>query len=185
MKQIKVAIVVGHNEKAQGAEAIAPLGMSEWALHKEVSDAMMARNDREDLLIRRFLRPAGKFYQAEIADTYSRVNEWKADYCVELHFNCAEGEAVGTEVLYSGTSASKPFASSMLRALVLAFGLPDRGLKVVPKGQRGSGSIWAAKCPCVITEAFFGDSRADVSAYMRLGVSGYADALLAGIPSFI
>ncbi|WP_321328466.1 N-acetylmuramoyl-L-alanine amidase [uncultured Ilyobacter sp.] len=87
------------------------------------------------------------------------INSLNPDYIFELHLNAANGKAQGTEVLYcSSSKKGKNIAEILQNNLVKALSYPDRGIKSIKIGDRGSNILWKTKAPCVIVESCFIDS---------------------------
>lgn len=160
----KIALVVGHNARSQGAVR-ATDGRTEFDWCGDLAAAILARMPGR---YRVFRRPAGKAYTAEIRETYAAVDAWGAAASIELHFNAAaDPRATGTETLTSGTPGSLRLAGVIHPAMVGALPLKDRGLVVRRKGERGGESLWSGRAPAVLLEPYFGSNRADCAAADR------------------
>lgn len=153
---MKIAIVVGHNEKAQGAVRVTD-GRTEYDWNSELAAAIRDLNPKQVMVFHRKHDPAG--YTAEIHDCYARCDMWGADVSCELHFNSFTTAASGTETLFA-TKAGKAVAEKVQAAMVGALGLRDRGLLHRPSG-RGAGSLIAGKAPAVLVEPYFGSNPTD------------------------
>ena len=175
----KVAIIVGHNERREGAQAIYPLNQSEFDFNNSVAKAMLQAARGHNLELKIFNRYYQRSYSREIREVYARVNAWDADYSTELHFNSGPFTAKGTEVLSSGSSGSLKLANATQDILCEVFqrrGRENRKVKVRRKGSRGYLSLVAGSAPAIIPEPFFGSNRADVRKMMSVGVEGLAAA---------
>ena len=160
----KIALVVGHNARSQGAVRVTD-GRTEFDWCGDLAASILARMPGR---YRIFRRPAGLAYTAEIRETYAAVDAWVAGATVELHFNGAsDPRATGTETLTSGTAGSLRLAGLIQPAMVGALGLKDRGLVKRAKGDRGGESLWSGRAPAVLLEPYFGSSRADCAAADR------------------
>lgn len=155
---MRAAIIIGHNASAKGANALPPIGQSEWEFNCAVAEAMRYTKVME---IGVFRRQPGLGYSREIDLVYAQVNKFGADVSVELHFNAASPAATGTETLHSGSANSYTLASCIQRAMVSHLGLRDRGLKARGRSDRGGRSLHAGKAPAVLVEPFFGTNAED------------------------
>lgn len=156
-KKYLITIVVGHTEKAQGAQAIAPLKKTEYAYNSELS--MMLADDLS-LMFNVYVAFRDGL---GIAGTYGELEKMNPDANIELHFNSsADPKAKGTEVLCSYNS--KEFAHAIQNKLcdkLKRAGPTNRGVKVIEPTDRGYASISKLKCPNVLIEPFFGSNKED------------------------
>lgn len=160
----KVALVVGHNARAQGAVR-ATDGVSEFHWNQLAADQVRAELVCEyGVQARVFFRESGGGYAAEIDDVYSRVDDWDADCSVEFHFNGGPSNATGTETLSSGSRGSLALAEHVQKAMLDTFFLRDRGIHVRSRGDRGGRSLHAGRAPAVLVEPFFGSNEQDCAA---------------------
>ena len=156
----KLAVVVGHNSRSQGA--VRPdTGESEYVYNGKIA-AYMEKIGREyGLNVKVFFREPGVGYRKEIQNVYRDVDKWGAEGAVELHFNASGNpSASGTETLTSGSAGSVAMAEAVQMELVEELGLRDRGIKVRNSRTKGRGyqSLVAGKCPAILTEPFFATS---------------------------
>lgn len=157
----RIAIVVGHNARAQGAQRVTD-GRTEYDWNGDLAAAIMAH---QPPIYRVFRRPAGLGYSAEIAQVYAEVDAWNASASIELHFNSAGGSATGTETLHSGSAGSVTLANLVQAGMLRALGLRNRGLIERKRGSgRGWESLHKGRAPAVLIEPYFGSSRADCEA---------------------
>jgi N-acetylmuramoyl-L-alanine amidase len=153
---MRIAIVIGHNSRAQGAVRVTD-GRTEYDWNGVLADKIKALNPGAVGIFRR--QPAATV-GAEIRAAYALVDAWGADVSCELHFNAnVSPGATGTETLFA-TSAGKVVAAKVQAAMVAALGLRDRGLVHRPAGN-GALSLLTGKCPAVLTEAWFGSNAGD------------------------
>lgn len=165
MTNHKLAIVVGHNAQAQGAQR-GDNGESEYMFNSRIARLMeeYARAKYPDLDVRVFFRQPMGSYTNEIRRVYDQVDAWAAHLSMELHFNASESpSASGTETLTSGTPASMAAAVAVNDEVVRALGLRDRGVKTRSKG-RGSASLIFGRAPAILVEPFFGSSTKGLTA---------------------
>jgi N-acetylmuramoyl-L-alanine amidase len=129
-----------------------------------------------------FFRKRAGDYSIEIDTAYAPVNAWGPDAILELHFNASDGAATGTETLVGTTTvAGGKLATAVQAAMVRTLKLADRGVKQIPRGGRGSRSLYAGKAPSVLVEPFFGSNARNCAAAHRLGTEGFARMYLAGV----
>jgi N-acetylmuramoyl-L-alanine amidase len=172
-KKYKIALIVGHNARQQGAGSLAPLSKSEFILNNLVVDEMI-KNAPPHIEYRKFQRIYTGSYSSEIATVYTLVNNWKPDFCIELHFNAFAG-ADYTTMLHASTSVkSKLAAQAMQDVFVKELGFNNKGLIARSKGERGGESLYAARAPIVMSEPFFGDNPNHCKKIADLGASGLA-----------
>jgi N-acetylmuramoyl-L-alanine amidase len=169
-KRRKVAIVVGHNSSAPGADALPPIDATEYDWNGKIAD-WMAANAPEGLEIRVFRRVKASGYSAEIANVYAKVKAWGAEASMELHFNGAAPSATGTETLVGDNGGG--WAERVQAVMCRTLGLRDRGVKKLPRLERGAASVYALpKIPQVLVEPFFGSNVGDCARAGRLGIDG-------------
>ena len=176
-----IAVVVGHNEAAQGADALEPIGMSEFPWNSLIAERMVDLGSRHGFQCVKFLRRPAKSYTSELAAVYKAVNSSGAIASIELHFNDAGPSATGTETLVSESAASKALGGFVQAAMVRKLGLTDRRVKVVPRGARGSASVYYGSMPGILVEPFFGGNRSDVARAAGIGIQGFAEMYLEGL----
>lgn len=178
----KLAIIVGHNKRAQGAVAVSPINQSEYVFNAQVAKIMDAEAADFGLEVGIFYRDGKLGYSGQIAKAYREADAWGADLAIELHFNgAANKSARGTVTLSSGSAKSLRFASLAQDAMVALFGRigkQDRGVKTRARGDRGGFSLVAGNAPAILVEPFFGSSTADCDLMDRKGRRAYARALL-------
>jgi len=164
--KMKIAIVVGHNAKAQGARRATEDRESEFVWCGRLADLIAQTWPDEVQVFRREASPSG--YEAEIRAAYAEVDAWGADVSAELHFNAATAPAAsGTETWYA-TDAGRAVAERVNQALVHVLGLRDRGIKRAGKaaapgvdGTRGYTSLITGRAPAVLVELYFGSNPGD------------------------
>ena len=160
----KIALVIGHNSKAQGAER-RDNREPEYVFNGRVAAAVEAlAQDYPAISVKTFRRSAGGGYRKEIRRVYGEVDDWGADVAIELHFNAsANPQANGCETLSSGSSGSLRLAKAINDDIVSALGIKDRGIKTIPASGRGGGSLHAGEAPAVLLEPFFGSNPSDLA----------------------
>jgi N-acetylmuramoyl-L-alanine amidase len=190
---MKIAIVVGHNAKAPGAYAPAPIDLSEFDYNNQIADEML-RLSRDNLFnlfkggqrleLFKVNRAPHTSYSAEIDAAYDRVDAQDADASIELHFNAATPSASGTETLSSGSAKSLSLARYVQDAMVKALHRPDRGIKVLGPADRGGRSLHSARATAILVEPFFSTNSVDLAAAQRVGVAGFAKMYMEGLLAY-
>lgn len=151
---MKIAIVVGHNVRAQGAVR-ATDGRTEYDWNGDLADMIEEISPHHVEVFRR--TPAGG-YSAEIDRVYREVDAWGADVSLELHFNAFTASSQGCETLSSGTNGSMILATHVHGEILRHLPVRDRGIKTVKAHQRGGRSLWAGRAPAVLLEPYFGSN---------------------------
>lgn len=159
-----VALIVGHNPRAQGAVRVTD-GRTEFDWCGDLALAIKAHAPGMYEVIRRQSHPSG--YAGEIRNAYAYADAKGVSATVELHFNGGPPTATGTETLTSGTKGSLRLAGLIQPAMVGALGLRDRGLVTRGRADRGGESLWAGRAPAVLIEPYFGSRDADCQAADR------------------
>jgi N-acetylmuramoyl-L-alanine amidase len=158
MTMPKIALVIGHNSRAQGAVRVTD-GRTEYDWNSDL--AALIRDHAPDR-IEIFRRTPGLGYSREIDRVYAEVDEWGADCSIELHFNAAASpQARGCLMLSSGTSGSMGLARELQMACLRVMESRDRGVQVRGRRDRGGRSLWQGKSPAVLTEPYFGSNVAE------------------------
>lgn len=153
---MKLAIVIGHSAKSQGA--VLYNGMTEWSFHQE-----LIHNHLQGMLpgvvseFQVFWRSSDMHYEAAIRDLTTRVNNWNAEFVIELHVNAYDGITVvkGCEYLHRKTDY-KGFALGEIWQRKVSNLLKIQ--KRAPRAEgRGLYNIEKYMCPAVLLEPCFGD----------------------------
>lgn len=154
----KIALVVGHNAKSQGAVRVTDK-MTEFAWNGTLAKDLQAIMPSRYIILYR--DPAGG-YAKEIDRVYAEANRINAAATIELHFNgAADPRATGTEVLSSGTRNSMILCNGLQNAMLQSLKLRSRGVKVLNKDMRGGRSLWAGRAPAALIEPYFGSNPSD------------------------
>lgn len=150
---MKIAIVIGHNSKAQGAVRITD-GRTEYDWNGHLAELI---RDHDPRRVRIFRRQAGLGYSREIDRVYAETDAWGADVTIELHFNgSADPRAEGCLTLSSGTTGSMALAREVQARMLAVMQNEDDGIVVRRRGDRGGRSLWAGRAPAILTEPYFG-----------------------------
>ena len=149
----KIALVVGHDSKKQGAYGDA--GISEYRFNSELIQAI--RVQCQNLNIKVFYRDENiKGYTNQMIDLHRRLDKWGSDVSIEFHFNASSDMSVnGNEVLYCSDKGKR--VASILDECLDSLPNRDRGVKKVTMEDNGGGFCCRGKSVCVISEPFFAD----------------------------
>lgn len=177
----KVALIVGHNSRAQGAWTLPPVGLSEFAYYSQMTQRLVAIAETEarDMEFRVFHRQPAAHYAAEIDAAYAPVNAWRPDLAMELHFNGGGGN-YAMMLAARGSERGVHAAVAILRTMSAGLGIPvwsggsPRGVSQVARGDRGGRSVWAARAPAVLTEPWFGDHSLHAQRVAEMGMHDMA-----------
>ena len=177
---MKIAIVVGHNLRAQGAVRVTD-GRTEYDWNGQLAGLIQ---DHDPRAVRVFRRAYGGGYSAEIDRVYAEVDAWGADCSVELHFNGAVSpRATGCLTLSSGTTGSLALARSVHPKMLSVMGNQDDGIEVRGRHERGGRSLWQGRAPAIMAEPYFG-SNPDFCRVADAHMDELAEAIFRGAVQF-
>lgn len=183
--EAKVALVVGHNARQKGAYVKGSLNQFEYDFHNIVADYILEKT-WPGLTAKRFNRVYAGSYYSEIREVYGRVNAWKPDLAIEMHFNGYNGKTGYSFMLHHHASdTSRKCAEAMNDVFVDATGFDDKGTKALYSGDRGYTSTAKCASPHVLTEPFFGDYPPHASKISAFGHERFADIYLEAIAAAI
>jgi N-acetylmuramoyl-L-alanine amidase len=163
---MRLAIVVGHSQSAQGAVAVD--GVQEWAWQRVLAHQVEAAATEAGHEVQVFYRPCGGYTRSMRALT-AQVNRWAPDLVVSLHFNAfpeapGQREVTGTMALHwPGSVAGRTWAVQLSAAVARAQGTRDRGARAQARSWSGA-SLWllrSTRAPAVILETHYGDAASD------------------------
>ncbi|NIZ63518.1 hypothetical protein DL239_21410 [Sedimentitalea sp. CY04] len=150
---MKIAIVIGHNARAQGAVRITD-GQPEFQWNSHLAELIQ---EIDPASVRVFRRVAGVVYSKQIDQVYREVDEWGANVSIELHFNGShDPSAEGCLTLSSGTAGSMALAREVHHRMLAVMQNEDDGIQVRGRRARGGRSLWAGAAPAIMAEPFFG-----------------------------
>ena len=150
----KCALVIGHKKSSPGASN-ENSNLSEFDFNDELAKD-----------IERQVRGVSvqRVYRRTYHSLPSDINELKPDFIISLHCNAFNQEASGTEVLYYHRSdTGKSIAGILLKYLVVALELKNRGVKPKDSEDRGGFLLKRTDSPCLISEPFFIDNDKDLN----------------------
>lgn len=161
---MKVFLSVGHSILKSGACTSADGEVQEYAYCKALAPYVKKYLEQAGASVDLVICPAYQFSKASDERDYkiSRENAGNYDVACELHLNCFNGAARGTETYYK-TSRGKVYADRVNAKLATIF--PDRGVKT-----KNLYMLNQTKAPAILTEVFFCDSKAD---YLTAKNEGY------------
>lgn len=150
---MKVALVIGHSCKSQGASnknSISEFEYNMFLVHR-VKRAVPSSIDVEIVC------------RDEYKDLPDKINALNPDLVLSFHCNAFNTEVSGSEVLYYHTSETGQALAYRLQQLIVnALGLRDRGIKPKRSEDRGGYLLAYTKAPCLILEPFFIDNSSDL-----------------------
>lgn len=159
---MKLAIVIGHSRRSQGAVAVS--GVQEWRWNATLAGQIQALAIQAGIDAATFERRAGP-YNSTVPALARAINAWGADLVISLHFDSSTNPAAhGTSVLHwPGSKRSAGWAAALAASISRALGTRNRG--AIAQGQSWSGAqLWIlsdTRCPAVIIESHFGSNAAD------------------------
>jgi N-acetylmuramoyl-L-alanine amidase len=181
---MRVALVVGHDERRQGAYSPA-LDVHEWEWCGALARQLHTELGLRGVESRVFLREPGGRYSEQMAQLCGKINDWQAGYrglVVSLHFNSTtEDWAGGCALHWPSSAAGRAAASALSAAAAAAIGNRNRGAIAQDRSwSSGRPPLWIlqlTKAPASILEPFFGSNEEDAragDAAMRSGELAHA-----------
>lgn len=162
----KIALIIGHNKKAQGAYSKALQG-TEWQYYNRFVE-VLKRLEPEMFDVYR--REPDKTYGTEMRKVLKNINDSGENYplIVELHFNSAgESSINGTEVLaYKDSKVGIPIGFAFIDTICKEYKTKNRGIKAVTdENDRGGYGIMNSKEPYILIEPFFGSNEEEAKKF--------------------
>lgn len=174
---MKIAIVVGHNERSQGAVRVTDRE-SEYKWNGDLAKRIEKLDPKS---VKVFYRTPGN---NEISRVYQEVARWGAECAVELHFNAfSSASAHGCETLYGRSDQSKKLAQYLQDEILNTLGNYDRGLLRRVSG-RGSLTVNQTAQPTALIEPYFGSNPSECKISEQLK-DELALAILNGARNFL
>ena len=165
---LRVALIVGHNRDAQGADGKFKTPTSEWRFWADRGAALQEVLELQGCEVKLYHRPPGKQYAQEIRECYQEAyEEMKPHALLEMHFNDGgRAEPRGTITLHGGSVLSGVLASACQTGMEEAFNQIDPVRQSLPwnrvlvrKHGRGAASLRACPAPTVLLEPAFAGSN--------------------------
>jgi len=152
-KKKKCVLVIGHDEKSQGAINIKH-SMSEFIFNEKLAYCIKFQiEDTVDIEI---------VYRTSYNTLPFDINSLNSDFIISLHCNAFNKTASGTETLYYHSSKKgKEIANIMNKEIVKCLVLRNRGIQEKTSEDRGGYLLINTKSPCIIVEPFFIDNDND------------------------
>lgn len=184
-KKFKVAILVGHNSKQQGAFS-KELNMSEWEYNKLIANYLHQKHvDMYDI----YFRQPHQSYRSQMQEVLDEINKKNYDLVVELHFNShTDDKAEGSTGLhYKANSKTKYYLHIFQDLLKRIWGVVKRPLIPIQLSDinrvNGAYGVLKSKADYVLLEPFFGSNPQEAvkfKSYLQ-----YADTLDTSIRKFL
>jgi N-acetylmuramoyl-L-alanine amidase len=141
-KETKIAIIVGHTPKSQGA--VNYKGETEFVFNSRIAEKikqiMLKKYPKKKVQI--FFREEG-YYSTAVVNVAKNVGKWKARVSLELHFNSFKDIAYGCEILvWEGAKNIEntiKIADIITDDLSKKFKLRERGTYKYSDGKVGDG----------------------------------------------
>ncbi len=137
---MKLAVIVGHTQKAPGAKSYKGIHEYEWngkvAQEMKKYASELKAQGGHDIEVEVYTRDAGGVSLAA-----KEAKAWGAEACIELHFNAAEKMAYGCECLVlDGDIESAKHADLLTDKLSKEYGFKERRVtKRLPSSFEGDG----------------------------------------------
>lgn len=142
-----------------------PDGTPEWVFNDKVVRAFTAYlSHYKDVAVLRLDDPTGKT-DVPLKERSNRSNSWGADLHIDVHHNAQDdkwdsvGFGIETFIYPTASASSIKLANLVHPKYVQAMGLKDRGIK-----KKDLHMLREVKCPAILTEGGFMDSKVDVAA---------------------
>jgi len=179
----KVALIVGHNKKSQGAVSQYK-NVTEYQINKILVKQVQERLNEfaSSYKVDTYIRD-----REDITDLIAEVNITDYEYVLEFHLNSFQDVNVrGSETLYWHSSQKgKQLAEHLLKSLGKTF--PKRDILPIKKGDRGWQILKLTKSPAIIIETCFISNHKDLELLMAdlLFSNKIADNIANGIARVI
>lgn len=134
-----LGIVVGHNEKAQGA--VNYLGESEFQFNSRIAKKLQFKLREKGIISNIIFRPVGS-YSYQVSCTRRDLHNSGCTHSLHLHFNSASSNALGCEVLLVDTLSAHDnlIADIITDKLNERFNFHERGqdgLRILKQNHNG------------------------------------------------
>lgn len=178
-----IGIVVGHNERAQGATNY--LNESEFVFNSRIALKLQVKLADAGIRSVIIFRPKTGGYKHEVRSVVRELKDHDCSFSIHLHFNSAGRGAKGVETLIAQTATDRDdaWADVFSDTLNEEYGFYERakdGVKTVPTGHNGAGMLYAVKragITPVLPEPCFGDYRTKESALIFEQEDKYVEVL--------
>lgn len=183
---MRIAISSGHNANT-GAQAHD--GTDEWTHNEVLRKLLVTELERRGHTVKSLLRDRKAGYGWAMKKLGAEMKAFRADACLELHFNSAGPTAHGFEMLhYKGSRWGETLASCLATSFGEIFSgqiraRHDTGLLARTRYNRGSAYLRYTPCPAVIYEPGFA-SNPNEWALLKESLHAQAIALADGFDDF-
>jgi len=171
---LRIAWVVGHNSKATGAYAKAPVKMSEYGFNSVVGDDLVNYAESDPTIeVKVFKRKPISSYNGQMTECYRRVNKWKPDIVIEAHFNWLNGEGRIEMISHPNSTKGKIICDIAGDEWFKALG-SNFDYKHVTRGSndRGGLGLALANAPACLTEPFDCSNQDHLKIIAEMGTDG-------------
>lgn len=188
MAKKKVAIKIGHTDKAKGAYS-PTISLSEFDFNSKVAEELQKLCGCDIQYDVFTFDPNVSSYTQRQKKVADKLNEDNYDLVVELHFDSAESHtAKGTTVLYYHKSANGKEAAKVVGdAIYNEFKVNRRSdIALSSDTQNGYQAVVTPKAVAILVEPFFGSNPEEAILFDKVaGRQRYAKALDKGIKQYL
>lgn len=177
----KVALIVGHSQRKQGAYN-KKFDTTEFSVNKKLAIKVAEK------LALYGIKPELVYRTGRYKDLPGQVNVTGVDIAVSFHANAFNTKASGYETLYyHKSSKSRMLANAVQGEFTKEIGdvSPNRGIKPKQSGDRGALILKETSMPCVLVEPFFIDNNDDFVDIWLYRSEGIATAIANGIKKYL
>lgn len=171
MRNLKIALIVGHTVKGDQGAYSDTLQTSEYNYWVDVAKRVEALGNVEIHIYDVYTHTIQSYYERQKA-LADKINNSGISYdaVLELHFNSASPLANGTECLHwFGSKKGLSIAKQLSKYVSNTYGTTLRGVEgsraLVNKNDRGYWFVYLTKFPAVITEFFFGSNKEEATKF--------------------
>jgi len=187
----KVAFVIGHNEKSQGA--LNYLGESEYVFNTRIAQKVQRKLIDANIGSVIIFRPTNTGYTGQCRSVAKKAKDLGVYYAICMHFNSAGQGAKGCEVLVTKKANLKALkiADEFTDRLNMNLGIRERGddgIKYVGKGHNGYGMLDALESEdvdSILIEPCFANYRTPESRSIFEYEDRYADIIAGSISNVL
>jgi len=183
-ERARIAIWVGHSDEDEGAES-PRTHLSEFDYNSPVAKALAEHLKAQGIAVDVYRRDKWGQFNAMLAETNQRHEDWGYDLGISLHLNCYNTRASGTEVLFWHRSNNgRQLATQLLGPITELFDLPTRGIKPLKKYERAWFIVGKTKPVwCIIEGAFIDNPKDEMR--LRMEQDNYDEAIVEGIIEYL
>ena len=182
----KIALIIGHNQKNKGAYS-EYLKKSEYDFYSKVLDVLFKKYQEAFNLKEEFVkniqdkitifRVPNTGYSKEMEKVVNTLEKNNFELAIELHFNATTNHKQhGNTVLYWHKSIEGKKLAELFQEIMSSY-TKIKKLDLIPISslkQNGAYGIMKSKCPYILLEPFFGDSKIDTD---KINIEKMAEVL--------